>query len=217
MINSIAEKRGTIAFPTFANEKIYMQPFYKKDGLAKQFKHWQATVDSMLEGIETDLPIYLMVDQAMVKAEQPHRRPGLHVDGYWVANRHGGHRGISAHGGHGSGVHLPNLPPRWQSLPDTHLGGNGGWDKIDFSAPEGIILASNIKACAAYTGIYDEQCLGHGGDASNIQGDFNRIDFEADYVYAGNVGMLHESLPVPYDCLRTVVRLNVPGWSPTIH
>jgi hypothetical protein len=42
----------------------------------------------------------------------------------------------------------------------------------------------------------------------------DEIILDSGRVYAGNVTMLHESIPVPFDCLRTLVRLNVPGWTP---
>lgn len=227
MIQSIIQKRGQVQFPEFSAERIYMLPFFQNEGLPSEFNHWQSTVDSMLMGIETEEPIYLMVDQAFVKGGNAHRRPGMHVDGYWggTAHRgqgHGGHR-ISAHGGtpnHGGAPLTHGGQPAdayWKSDKRHSASTDGGWDVIDLSAPEGIILASNIQACVGYTGLYDEQLLGKGGDASHIKGHFNRIDMEANHVYAGNVAMLHESLPVSADSFRTVVRLNVPGWTPTQH
>jgi hypothetical protein len=55
-----------------------------------------------------------------------------------------------------------------------------------------------------------------GGECSHIDTtDLQEVVMQAGFAYAGNVAMLHESLPVPMDCLRTVVRLNVPGWSPS--
>lgn len=61
---------GPVTFPEFNAEKVYMQPFLKKQGLPEHLKHWQPTVDLMLQGIETDETIYLMIDQAFVPAEQ---------------------------------------------------------------------------------------------------------------------------------------------------
>jgi hypothetical protein len=215
MYQSIVQKRGEVQFPEFMAERVYMQKFFKNEGLPESLKRWQPTVNSMLAGIETEQPIYLMVDQAFVPGGNAHRRPGKHVDGYWVesvhrGNGHGGHR-ISAHGIHGP-KHAPTRK-EGEHAP-RHSAGLNGWDAVDFSYPEGIILASDIQACAAYNGLYDESLLGEGGDASHISGHFERIDMQSNHVYAGNVGMLHESLPVNTDCFRTVVRLNVPGWSP---
>lgn len=219
MYNSIVEKRGTVVMPEFSGERIYMHEFMQSEGLPANLSRWQSVVDDMLHGIKTDQPIYLMVDQTHVKQGQPQRRPGMHVDGYWVVGDHtgGGHRGISAHGGGGHG----GGSGRWNGDnghgSSKHSSGNSGWDSVNFSSPEGIILASNISACAGYIGQYDEQMIGNGGDASLVKTTLDRVVLEANKVYAGNVGFLHESLPVDVDCFRTLVRLNVPGWTPTVH
>lgn len=220
MYNSIVEKRGSVAFPEFLGERIYMREFFQSEGLPADLSRWQSVVDDMLKGIKTKQPIYLMVDQTYVKQGQPQRRPGMHVDGYWVVGDHtgGGHRGISAHGGHRGG-HIGFNPKHSSSHRGhtRHSGGKTGWESVDFSAPEAIILASNISACVGYMGQYDEKMIGHGGDASRVNADLDRIVLESNRVYAGNVGFLHESLPVQTDCFRTLVRLNVPGWTSTVH
>lgn len=101
---SIVRSGLSVTFPAFMAERVYMEEFTKQDGLPEHLSRWQNTVDTMLTGVDTDGPIYLMVDQA--------------------------------------------------------------------------------------------------------------VPLIRDYVYAGNVSMLHESLPVAETCERTVVRLNVPGWTP---
>lgn len=92
---SHVQQRGRVPFPAFTGERIYMREFTKAAGLPTDLRRWQETVDAMLEGVDTTDPVFLMVDQAPVKAATVQRRPGLHVDGYWdpAANRHG-------HGGH---------------------------------------------------------------------------------------------------------------------
>lgn len=251
MYQSIVQQRGDVSFPAFMGERVHMQKFYKEDGLPEALKRWQPTVDGLLEGIDTDLPIYLMIDQANVKAGLPHRRPGLHVDGYWnegdgwgsdywnpSKSAHGGHRAIRAHSGRPIRGHIPAMPS-----PGTHKPFGGGshtsiqvpsgrghsgshsviqrhsagssWDSPDFSSPEGIILASNVTAARAYRGLWEGN-IGDGGDCSRVDvSNLIEVPMEAGKVYAGNVAMLHESLPVQQDCQRTVVRLNVPGWTPT--
>jgi hypothetical protein len=81
-------------------------------------------------------------------------------------------------------------------------------------ADEGIILASSVIGCRAYDGIWQGE-PGEGGDCSHIDlSNLSPVLMLPAQVYAGNVNMLHESLPMGADCLRTVVRLNVPGWAP---
>jgi hypothetical protein len=212
MIESILQQRGEVQFPEHTGERIYMLPFLQKQGLPKEFGRWQPTVDQMMSGIHTDLPVYLMVDQGTVGPDRSHRRPGVHVDGYWRAEgRHTGHRSTAS-------SHMVDAG-------DWDGGGWGGeelavgnWDVIDFSHPEAIILASDVSACAAYLGQYDEQRIGQGGDASKIILDsLNRVELGSNVVWAGNVGLLHESLVYPETVNRTLVRLSVPGWTPQIH
>lgn len=228
MIKSIVQKRGSIEFPEHTGERIYMLPFTKSVGLPKQYGRWQATVDRMLEGIETSLPIYLMVDQGTVTPSASQRRPGVHVDGYWNPGVacHGaggyGHGGRSSPG-HGGGGRSHSGWRDWDyddspghsPMPPRHSAGREGWNSIDFSAPEAVLLAANVSACRAYVGEYDEQLIGEGGDASCIPLDnLDRVVLDSHVVYAGNVGLLHESLPTQREMLRTLVRLNVPGWTP---
>lgn len=196
MLQSIVKPLGAVQFPAFTAERVYMREFRKSSGLPADLSHWQPTVDAMLDGVDTDGPIYLMIDQGVVRAGTTQRRPGLHVDGYWVASkqRHGGG------GGHcGS----------WDS--------NGGWKNCNFSAPEALILASNVTASRALVGQY-EGLIGDGGDCSRVDTrGLSEIILQGGIAYAGNVTMLHESLPVATDCQRALVRLSVPGWSPELH
>ena len=191
---SYVEQRGKVNFPEFTGERVYMKEFYKEKGLPSELSRWQNTVDSMLEGVETDGPIYLMIDQGVVKGGTSQRRGGLHVDGYWNPR-------ISAHGG------------------TKHFGSwkTGGWVNCDFKDKEALILASSLTAARGYQGIWEGSC-GEGGDCSHINtSNLKEVAMHAGNIYAGNVTMLHESLPVAEDCIRTLVRLNVPGWSPEKH
>ena len=189
MFHSEMQARSRVQFPLFAGERHYMIPFFQSEGLPVHLSHWQPTVDAMLEGIETYAPIYFMADQSFVGAGQTQRRPGLHVDGYW-------HPDLHAYGGRGghTGRHMAS-----------------GWDEVDFSEPEALILASNVSAARAYLGDYDGP-IGDGGDASKIDVSNLRVmHMEKNVAYCGTVATLHESLPVRVDCNRTLVRLNCPG------
>lgn len=229
-------------FPEYAAERVYMEPFFKKKGLPAHLGHWQKTIDAMLDGIETDEPIYLMIDQSAVKAGEFQRRPGVHIDGYWNPgiSGHGGHRTMSGHGSHrpmaGHGTHRPFVmghnpspfrhgpqrapthgPRQTPSFPRRHEAGPNSfvpWDQASFSEPEAIILATNIQASRGFSGIYSGP-IGDMGDCSHIDtSGMTEVQVEAGRVYAGNITMLHETLKVEEDSLRTLVRLNVPGWTP---
>lgn len=210
MFTSIMHQRGPVPFPAFAGERHYMIPFYQRDGLPGDLGHWQPTVDAMLDGIDTDQPIYFMADQSVVQPGQAHRRPGVHIDGYW-------HPGVQAHGG--QGVHRGqggNHGPR--STPGSHRGvrhggssASSGWDHVDLSDPEALILASDVAGARAYLGEY-RGAIGEGGDCSHLPLDgLQSLDLAPHRAYVGTVGTLHESLPISAGGPRTVVRLNCPG------
>ena len=76
---STATMIGDVSFPSFEAERVYMQKFFKKTGLPAHLKRWQKTVDAMLKFVDTDNPIFIMIDQKKVKPEEAHRRPGAHI------------------------------------------------------------------------------------------------------------------------------------------
>jgi len=89
MMESRVVKQGPVTFPEFTGERLYMMPFrVHNDGsidLPVANMRWMPTIKAMLAGIFTSSnDLYLMVDQAEVKAGQPHRRGGVHIDGNWV-------------------------------------------------------------------------------------------------------------------------------------
>lgn len=183
---------GAVQFPAFLAERVYMREFRLETGLPSDLKRWKTTVDQMLVGVDTDEAIYLMIDQGIVKANTSHRRPGAHIDGYWIAakQRHGGG------GGHAGA---------WEG---------SGWVSCQFDKEEGLILASDVCASRALVGQF-EGAPGEGGDCSMLDlSQLAEVRLQAGIAYAGNVTMVHESLPVDQDTMRTLVRLSVPGWEP---
>lgn len=195
---SHVERRGNVLFPEFKSEKHYMVKIETK--LPQELARWQSTVDSMLSGLSMPKGYaYLMVDEAFVEEGSYHRRPGVHIDGYWDD-------GISAHGGR----HSPTYPNHRARLP-RHSGGSHVWADSNFEEDEALILASNIGACRGYVGEYSGEIL-EGGDCSKIDlTGLSPIEMIGGICYAGNVTALHESTPLPYSAQRQLVRLNVPG------
>jgi hypothetical protein len=198
-MRSIIEVRGQVAFPEFTGERVYMREFRQADGLPDDLRRWQPTIDAMLAGIRTDGPLFFMVDQSEVVAGTAQRRPGVHIDGYW--NSGGGH---SSQPKHAPSPQRPTPAPK----PSNE------WQSSDYRWPEGLLLASDIEGCRAFVGEFDG-VPNEGGDCSHI--DVHRLEcvtLRPRVCYAGNVTLLHESIPVDHDCRRTLVRLNVPGWEP---
>lgn len=210
MLESVLEGRGSVTFPKWRGERVYMQAITPGKPMPNGLGHWRDTVDQMLAGIDAPGPVYLMVDQAIVLPGDTHRRPGVHIDGYW-------NPGLSTHsnggGGHGP---APSHRPWSRHYPTPrHSSGAGSWNTATFEAPEGIILATDVEASRGFVGKYTGP-IGDMGDCSQVNLEaLMAVPMKAGQVYAGNVNMLHESLPVLGGCQRTVVRLNVPGWTPT--
>lgn len=88
-MRSDVRQLAPVPFPEFLSERIYMVPFLRRDGLPAELTRWQPTVDAMLGDRPIDGTIYLMIDQGHVEPGVSHRRPGLHVDGYWSSAGHG--------------------------------------------------------------------------------------------------------------------------------
>ena len=215
---SIIETRGDASFPAWQGERVYMRPFLKADGLPQDLSRWQPTVDAMLDGIDTDQPVYIMIDETEVEAGLTQRRPGLHIDGYWDPGitAYGSHRATASGHRQAPRRHEPEpvRPARHRSIPPGHRSGSMLWKDADFAAPEGIILASTVSAAEGYLGTY-EGPIGEMGDCAHIDvSSLAVLPMEAGRVYAGNVNCLHRSLPVTRSCRRSLVRLNVPGWTP---
>ena len=197
MHQSIIQQRSSVFFPEHTGVRVYMREFHKAKGLPKDLAKWQATVDCMLDGVDSDGPIYIMIDEGIVTPSKPHRRQGLHIDGYW-------NPGIQAHGG--GGRH--SMAAGWDTRP-TWVRAKEGWPD------EALILASNVQACRGYLGWWEGD-PGDGGDCSHVKTHaMKEVKMLPNVAYACNVTALHESITTAAPHKRTLVRLSVPGWSPT--
>jgi hypothetical protein len=223
---------GSVAFPSFREEKLYMLPFFQDAGLPAFARHWQGTVDAMLSQVRTASPIFLMVDAARVPAGTAHRRGGVHVDGYWhpnlegldpdvqrwvaqlqqrigaaVAGGHGQHRSVTL-GGHGE--HRRTRMGGHGEHRATCMGGHGEHRRGGLGQ-EALILASNVAACRAYLGAWEGNS-GAGGDCAHV--DVSGMPaqlLDAGRAWAGDTSsLLHETLVCEQAVERVVLRLNVP-------
>lgn len=104
-----------------------------------------------------------------------------------------------------------------QRRPGRHIDGNWVEDMsiADHASgkgmyPETLVLASNVEGCCAWVGAYFDK-IGKGGDCTAVDvSHMRRIILKANTAYAGNVTMIHESIPILLNCERTLVRINVP-------
>jgi hypothetical protein len=182
-----------------------MLPF--KPSLGSPVPRFAEAVRQMLAALPELNPeqeCYLMVDEGLVQPGRAHRRPGLHVDGYW-------HVPASCHGP-SQPYHSPTPPrhrptPGWSPAPRHSASGNRS---------EALLLASNYPAARAYTGAYRRDFEGdwRGGDCSELSlANLQRLDLQAGLCYRLDaLASLHESLPIlsTQPVRRTVVRINAP-------
>lgn len=239
-MQSIIQEMGNVRFPTFTGERVYMEPVFRDKALPEHLTRWQETFDDMMADVDVDGPVYLMIDQKIVKAGNTHRRGGLHIDGFWVP----GGELLARCGGYDTGPHYSTMFAGKHLFERTTPGHKTQYqidlereqereeadkqkrikrrlqrinDKRNAGAMERpwpnetIILASDVPACRALVGEWDGY-IAQGGDVSHLDlSHMREVMMTANKAYAGNVTFVHESLPVPYDCQRTVVRINVPG------
>lgn len=196
MDQSTIVQGAPVSFPEFTGERVYMRRFERGALLPADLARWQATVDAMLVGVESDGPVFVMIDQMHVPAGTHHRRPGLHVDWYW-------HDILQAHGSPGHAPYPPGHGPRPQPQhkPPTN------------PQREAIVLAASTLGCRAYRGAFSGRPLDD-GDAAHIDvSGLEAVDMSPDCAWICDAGAtLHETLPEARGALRTVVRLNVAGW-----
>jgi len=198
MLASTVSKLGEVSFPTWTGLQIYMTPIRKGVPLPNQIQGYTDTVNQILANVDTDEEMYLMIDEKFVKAGDYHRRPGKHVDGYWIPS-------MQMHGG-GGPKHSP-FPSPGRHSPGRHTG---------VGSMEGLLLASNTGDAMSYVGEYSRDFVKdwRGGDCSSIDtASLMPVYMEPNLVYAANVMTVHESLPVKKDCFRSLVRINIPNWS----
>jgi hypothetical protein len=200
-----------VRLPEWRGDRIYMERITVREGrvliLPKALYRWKHALDDLLSPVDGERDAFVMVDQGEVAAGATHRRPGPHIDGNWLAD-------VKAHGGVSPGTHapFPTLPPspKPKPVPEWSTGG-GGWGSRELT-PEAIFLVSDVAACVGYIGEI-EGAPGVGGDCSHLDlGGVLRIPLRPNVGYVGNVTFIHESIPVPTACRRTVLRVNVPGW-----
>lgn len=201
-----------VDFPEWRGERHYMLPFTLRSGLPKEARRYQNVVDQMMGSIQVDRDqeCYFMVDEKDVVPGQTHRRPGLHVEGYWIQD-------IRCHGGGGThsplGYHAPT-PGHSPSPPQEPEKKEKKEKKKVQSMFEAVLLASSHTAARALIGDYTRDFVAdwRGGDCAEL--DTTGLDemiLQGGLSYNMDVFTLHESLPVQAQMKRTVIRINARG------
>lgn len=96
MMKSEIYSLGHVQFPEFSGIRIMMMPFRIDQPFP--IEHYRPFVDAMLKLSRLDRAVhetpmgdvgYMTIDEAIVRAGETHRRPGLHVDGLGAWGRGG--------------------------------------------------------------------------------------------------------------------------------
>jgi hypothetical protein len=126
---------------------------------------------------------FLTIDEKVVRAGETQRKPGPHVDGYFLKAEMG-----------------------W-----GHGGGGGVWNHSCNILPAPrmeVIVASSFPACKAWQGTFDGQPNEH-GDLSHLDLPEGEI-LPANVGYLLSADCIHESLPMEQDTERTFMRIALP-------
>lgn len=95
---------------------------------------------------------------------------------------------------------------------DSMWKGGGGWVNNALHEPQGIILATDKCNSVGFVGDWSGR-VGEGGSVSeNEIENMQKVFIEPNNVYFGNVGFVHETLPVEKDTERTLIRLITKNW-----
>jgi hypothetical protein len=84
MFNSEILDKGQVLLPEFGGVRIMMMPFHVHDArgsLPPSLARWVPTIERLCELCPSHGTGYVTIDEALVRAGETHRRPGLHVDG----------------------------------------------------------------------------------------------------------------------------------------
>lgn len=83
-----------IEFPKFNNDQLYMHAVdLSNPDLPTELSHWAGAIKELLAHSPTKSGIgYVTIDQSEIKRNNPHRRPGKHIDGnflgrWWTQSR----------------------------------------------------------------------------------------------------------------------------------
>jgi hypothetical protein len=202
MISIYKKLEGSkIKMPEFKKERLlYMHKTNMQDiKLPESFIDYKDSIKSILNKVEDLYNVcYITIDEKIVN-NSTHRRGGRHVDFNWDENLkthsdQGGHP-RKMQGGYRASGNWDEPKPGWK----TELQEAGGG---------GLLLVSNYSACKVWKGEFDGE-IGDGGDCSNI--DLNNLESEimpAGEVYYLNALGIHESLVIPTNVKRSLIRIN---------
>jgi hypothetical protein len=200
---------GPIELPEFKERNLYMYKMgMNKVIMPEGFKDYEPTIESVLSKLNDRNDVcYITIDEKHIKNET-HRRSGIHVDFNWYENiqNHADRGDESGRGSHSPGTHQSNGGERNVGIHRAigrHSGHRRDMDK------GGVLLLSNYDGCRAWKGHYDDSMIGEGGCCKNV--DVSGLEsaiLKSGYVYYLNSLGIHESIHIPTEVKRSLIRIN---------
>jgi len=180
----------SINFPKFSGKQLYM---HKNLNLPEGFEEYKDMIKKMLSMINKfSGDIYITIDEKLVNKNTSHRRGGIHTDGNYIYGW-----------GDGEG---------WLTGENGRILNKEKHKKQYMSNTGGMLIASTFSACKAYKGKI-EGYIAQGGNCQDLTNQLHKceeINIKENLVYFINSTGLHESLPVPKDIKRSLLRITLP-------
>lgn len=206
---------GSIMFPQFAGVRIMMMPFRLEspaDSIPDSLAAWREALGQLCRmGPAKKGVAYLTIDEALVRAGETHRRPGLHVDGIGPRLAAGSWGG----GGWAGGDPSPDPKPE-KPTEKPKKGGRTVRTSAPWRERRGMIVAASHVGCRgwhqAFVGF-----PGSNGDCAHLAAQresAKEVVMRANQAYWCAPLAVHESLPVPVDVRRQFVRISMPNDCP---
>ncbi len=180
--------------PAYRGTRVLLMPMIHGDkaSLPEDLQQWWPTLDVCAKHTpqHKGKVVYLTVDEKQVPAGKTHRRPRLHVDGYWKTEA--GHGGVWGGGGGGGA---------W----------GGGRGTASWQGGTGLLTVANHPGCRAWAQDFEGR--------PEVEGDCEHFRDQCDEgqvlkpgtLYWMNPACVHESLPMTKGVKRQFLRISLPS------
>ena len=181
-MQSLIKDVGGIKLPKFHGTRVLMVPFVIGEKLNRYLCQWQKVIVQMLANVSTSA----IGKTAFLTIDQK------------IVEAGNTHRRPGAHidGNYNEG--------RWET------GGGSGWWWKNLETG-GIIMATDVASCVAYTGDINGTPRDLGSCDHLDLSTLDQVLMKANRIYHGSVNMIHEPLVLKEKTARTLVRITLPS------
>ena len=178
-LNSTYRALPDITLPEYQGRQMYMHTFTAQDPkMPEGFEDYLETVTALCQAVGIGGQAHMTVDEKVVQPGMSQRRPGAHVDGYWLSELC--QWGI----------------PSW-----SHYCNNVPVDRMH------IIVASSVPGCIVYPGTFNGEPK-NDGDLEHIRDQFGEPKLlPAGKGFLLSPDCVHESMIFDQPTQRTFLRI----------